>query len=244
MMLAALCSKAVDYAKNGEPVDIHNNKLPKQPLKFKPDWHKTEVTGARDLDYYESDRALGHLFRNISLHDSDKPIEGFPTASPGSIAPLEDAISCALAPLVQSTLNDPPEPPGTENRQAEELYADFVCEMRYICVTHTLVDAPDVRLTEEEVVLGTILANCTQARWRSDRSYRMKLHTGEVVDDIYARVVHSEETPTKDELRAGLSNAWAGWGWAQHHRDKEFIESFSLIMLWIMLHCLDELPKA
>jgi hypothetical protein len=26
--------------------------------------------------------------------------------------------------------------------------------MRYICVTHTLVDAPDVCLKEEEVMLG------------------------------------------------------------------------------------------
>ena len=243
MRLAALCSKAVDYAKNGQPVDIHNNNLPKPLLKFKPDWHKAEVTGARELDYYESDRALGYLYRNISLNDPDEPIEGFPTASPGSIAPLEDAISCALVSLVQNTLNDPPELPEAENRQAEELHADFVCEMRYICVTHTLVDTPDVRLTEDEVVLGTILANCTQSRWRSDRSYRMKLHTGGLVDDIYGRIVQSEGTPTKDELRAGLSSAWAAWGWAQHHRDKEFIESFSLIMLWIVLRCLDELPK-
>ncbi|KAI0253578.1 RdRP-domain-containing protein [Lactifluus subvellereus] len=241
MKLAALCSKAVDYAKNGEPVDIYNN-LPKLLIKFKPDWHKAEVTGARELDYYESDRALGYLFRNISLHDPDKPIEGFPTASPGSIGPLEDAISCALAPLVQKTLNAPPEPPEAENRQAEELYADFVCEMRYICVTHTLVDAPDVRLTEEEVVLGTILANCTQSRWRSDRSYRMKLHTEGLVHDIRGRIVQSEGTPTDDEFRAGLPCAWAAWGWAQHHRDdKEFIESFSLIMLGIVLDCLKRL---
>ena len=244
MKLAALCSKAVDYAKNGEPVDIYNN-LPSQPLKFKPDWHKTEVTGARDLDFYESDRALGYLFRSISLHDPDKPIEDFPTASPGLIPPLEDAISCALASRVQDTLNASPQPPGAENRQAEGLHADFVCEMQYICATHTLVDAPDVLLTEEEVVLGTILANCTQSRWRSNRTYRMKLHTGELVDGISARIVQSEGpgAPTKDELRAGLSSAWAAWGWAQHHRDKEFIESFSLIMLWIVLHCLEELPK-
>jgi len=242
MKLAALCSKAVDYAKNGEPVDIYNN-LPKPLLKFKPDWHKAEVTGARELDYYESDRALGYLYRNISLNDPDKPIEDFPTASPGSTAPLEDAISRALAPLVRKTLNAPPEPPGAENRQAEELHADFVCEMRYICVTHTLVDAPDVRLTEEELVLGTILANCTQSRWRSDRSYRMKLHTEGLVHDIRGRIVRSDGTPTDDELRAGLPSAWAAWCWAQYHRDKdkEFIESFSLIMLGIVLDCLKRL---
>ncbi|KAI0253552.1 RdRP-domain-containing protein [Lactifluus subvellereus] len=243
--LAAMYSQAADYAKNGQPIDIHN-KLPKPLIRYKPDWLKAEATGARELDYYESDRALGYLFRNISLRDPNEPI-GFPTAPPGPIAPLGDTISCALAPLVQNTLNAPPEPHRAENSQMEELHAHFVSEMRYICVTHTLVDAPDVRLSEEEVVLGTILTNCTQPRWRSDRSSRMMLHAEGLVHDIRSRIVPSEGTWTDEQLGAGLPSAWAGWGWAQHHRDKEFIESFSLIMLGIVLDCLegrDGLPKA
>jgi RNA-dependent RNA polymerase len=249
MKLAELCSRAVDYAKNGEPVDIHNN-LPKALLKFKPDWHKTEVTGARELDYYHSDRALGDLFRNISLLDQDEPIKGF-TASTGATAPLDDAISCTLMPLVKRTLNAAYKTSGAENSQAEELHTHFACEMRYICVTHTLVDAPDVRLKEEEVVLGTILANCTQSQWRSDRSYRMKLHAEGLLHDIRARIVpkvtSAEEASEEDrppptvDYRAGLPTAWAMWCWAQHHQEKDFIESFSLVMLGIVLDCLKRL---
>jgi RNA-dependent RNA polymerase len=246
MKLAELCSRAVDYAKNGEPVDIYNN-LPKPLIRFKPDWHKAEVTGARELDYYYSERALGYLFRNISLLDPDEPIKGF-TDSAGATAPLDDAISCTLMPLVKRTLNAAYEVSGAENSQAEELHTHFACEMRYICVTHTLVDAPDVRLKEEEVVLGTILANCTQPRWRSDRSYRMKLHAEELLHDIRARILPKEtnveagQRPTVD-YRAGLPTAWAMWCWAQHHRDKdkEYIESFSLVMLGIVLDSLKHL---
>ena len=187
MRLAELCSTAVDYAKTGVPVDIHN-RLPKPLIKFKPNWDKKEVTGARELEYYESDRALGYMFRSITLRDPSEPIDGFPTTPPGVIAPLEDPISRALAPLVQSALNTDPTPTPTTNGtttttaapgrsaaeipQPEELHATYVREMRYICVTHTLVDAPDVRLKEEEVVLGTILATTTQPRWRSDRAFR------------------------------------------------------------------------
>jgi RNA-dependent RNA polymerase len=58
MRLAKLCSQAVDYAKNGNPVNTHNS-LPKPLIKFKPDWHKSEVTRARELDYYLSGRAGG-----------------------------------------------------------------------------------------------------------------------------------------------------------------------------------------
>jgi RNA-dependent RNA polymerase len=88
--------------------------------------------------------------------------------------------------------------------------------MRYICVTHTLVDQPEVRL-KEEVVLGTILANCVQSRWRNDRTYRMRLHTEGLVDDIRARnprIAQGDETPTDEQLRSGFSRAWEVWAWA------------------------------
>jgi len=124
--------------------------------------------------------------------------------------------------------------------------------MRYICITHTLVDTPDVRLKEEEVVLGTILAFCVQPRWRSDRSYRMKLHAEELLEDIHAQLVQCKEVGSKtateeqqqQQLRAGLPDAWSAWCWAQHHKDdkeKEYMESFSLLILRIVLDCLKHL---
>jgi RNA-dependent RNA polymerase len=252
MKLARLCSQAVDYAKNGNPVDIHNN-LPKKLIKFNPDWHKAEVTGARELDYYVSERALGYMYRNIELLDPEKPIEGLPTEHPEATAPLKDPISHVLAPLIQCALNsdtdaDDAEPGAEgENGHAEQLHARYVREMRYICVTHTLVDAPDVLLKEEEVVLGTILANCVQSRWRADRSYRMKLHSESLVGDIRGQIFQSEETPTEEQLRSGLSHAWEVWAWAQHHRDKDYIESFSLVALGLvfdLLKRLGGLPEA
>lgn len=249
MRLAKLCSQAVDYAKNGNPVDIHNNKLPKPLIKFKPDWRKTEVTGSRELDYYVSERALGYMFRNINLLDTDKPLEGLPAVRPEISAPLKDPVSRVLAPLIQCALNldtdaDRAEPGAeSENGHAERLHAQYIREMRYICVTHTLVDQPDVRLKEEEVVLGTILANCVQSRWRNDRTHRMRLHTEGLVNDIRAQVVQSDdsEPPTEEQLRSGLSRAWDMWSWAQHHRDREFIDSFSLIVLGLMFDFLKHL---
>ena len=243
MKLARLCSQAVDYPKNGNPVDINNGNLPKPLIKFKPDWHKTEVTGAHEQDYYISERALGHMFRNVNI-DPDKSVKGLPAVCPEVTAPLKDTISYALAPLIQCTLNSDPDADDDElgeDDHAEQLHAHYVREMRYICVTHTLVDQPDVRLKEEEVVLGTILANCVQSRWRNDRTYRMRLHTEGLVDDIRARIAQGGETPTDEQLRSGLSRAWGVWAWAQHHRDKEFIQSFSLIVLGLMFDFLKRL---
>jgi RNA-dependent RNA polymerase len=250
MKLATLCSKAVDYAKHGNPVDLYNNNIPKQLIRFKPDWYKTEVTGARELDYYVSDRALGHLYRNIELQDPKEPIKGLSTEP---LAPLEDPITRTVAPLIQSTLNlthdeaTGAEQSSADDGYAEQVHAHYVREMRYICVTHTLVDAPDVRLTEEEVVLGTILANCVQPRARRDQSYAMRLHAGDLVDDIYTQIVQYEggsETATKKQLRVALLHAWSVWCWAQQNKDKEYIESFSLIVLRIVFDCLKYLDRS
>jgi RNA-dependent RNA polymerase len=233
----------VDYAKNGNPVNIYNGDLPRKLIKFNPDWHKAEVTGAREVDYYESDKALGHLYRNIKLEDSIDAIE---TESPEGTPPLEDAITRAVAPIIRRILNavaaTAAEQPDADNGHAEQMHDHYVREMRFICITHSLVDAPDVQLKEEEVVLGTILANCAQSRWRTDRSYRMKLHAEDLVGDIESQIIQFEgEEPSEEELRAALTRAWATWCWAQHNRDKNYIESFALLVLGVMFDCLKRL---
>jgi hypothetical protein len=60
------------------------------------------------------------------------------------------------------------------------------------------------------------------------------------VDDIRAqnsRIAQGDETPTDEQLRSRFSQAWEVWAWAQHHRDEEFIQSFSLIVLGILAAC-------
>ena len=246
MKLAELCSQAVDYAKNGNPVNIYDGNLPKKLIKFNPDWHKAEVTGSREVDYYESDKALGHLYRNINLEDPMKLVNGLETESPEGTPPLEDAITRAVAPIIRRILNavaaTTGEQPDEDNGHAEQIHEHYVREMRFICITHSLVDAPDVQLKEEEVVLGTILANCAQSRWRTDRSYRMKLHAEDLVGDISSQIIQFKgEEPSEEELHAALTRAWATWCWAQHNRDKNYMESFALLVLGVVFDCLKRL---
>jgi RNA-dependent RNA polymerase len=155
MKLATLCSQAVDTQKT-ETLWKYTTTSPSR-----------SVTGARELDYYVSERVLGYMFRIIELLDPEERVEGLPTKPQ-----LKDPFSHVLAPLVQRVLNSDldtgtdgaEQDSESENGHAEQLHEHYVREMRYICVTHTLVDAPGVRLKEEEVVLGTILANCQCAQ--------------------------------------------------------------------------------
>ena len=116
-----------------------------------------------------------------------------------------------------------------------------------------------MRLTEEEVVLGTILVNCTQPRWRSDRAYRLRLQSETLVRDVRAHIVPGEGAggwgspgaapaagtgaELEERLREGLRSAWETWVWAQHHREREYIESFSLVALGVVLDCLKRLGE-
>jgi hypothetical protein len=62
--------------------------------------------------------------------------------------------------------------------------------MRCICVTHTLIDVLEVRLKEEEVVLGTILSvTVAHGQDIQDEVARRGL-----VDDICWQLVYIEET--------------------------------------------------
>lgn len=52
---------------------------------------------------------------------------------------------------------------------------------------------------------------------------------------------------SEERLKERLRGTWATWVWAQHHRDREYIESFALIALGVVLDCLKrlgELPDA
>jgi RNA-dependent RNA polymerase len=117
---------------------------------------------------------------------------------------------------------------------------------RYIHVMHTLgIDAPDVCLKDEEVVLGTILVNCTQSRtrWHSDRNL-MKLHI-EGVDDICGQIIQMEEMPMEEQFRSGSRMCVLGASITCPKIKNS--SSFSLIALGLIfnhLKHLDGLPQA
>jgi RNA-dependent RNA polymerase len=248
MKLAALCSQAVDYSKNGKPVDLQGN-LPKTARASIPDWHKTEAAGATqnptDYNYYKSDRALGHLYREIALCDAKEPLKGFIVTSPRP-APLEDAISRSLAPLVRCFVVGRSGAAVRVNGQVEMLYRHYAQEMQYICTNHTLVSASQAgcqshSLTEEEIVLGTILATSTQPRLRQSRAARMKLNVETLVGNMRSHIVGTSRN--KGPV-PGLRDAWTTWCWAQHHQGEGefvYIESFALIALGVILDCLKQL---
>jgi RNA-dependent RNA polymerase len=236
--LAELCSQAVDYPKNGIPVNIDTS--PRLLIQYKPDWHAAEVAAPRRTDYYDSDRALGHLYRAIEIEDP-AALRSDGSSSHLSQTTLEDSISVALKPRVLRELQSYTDVGGVVNEMTRKLFQFYVDELHYICITHTVSIASDDRLEEEEVVVGTILAKCSQRRWRKDRTYRMQTHSQVLVHDVQREMINSLDDASTLDIQQGLMKGWTAWNFSLHHSGDFGANSFGLIALGVIFDCLEKL---
>jgi RNA-dependent RNA polymerase len=231
MKLARMCSQAVDYPKNGVPVNIDD--LPRYLIPFKPDWQAAEVANPHKTDYYESSRAIGHLYRAIQLQDVPPPSEA--AIQP----PLSDQISQRLLPLVRRTIEDYRDPDG-RSPAVIKLFRQYVDEVQYISMTHTISQKDALR--EEEVVVGSIMAKCSQTRWRSDRITSMRVHVSELVGIMQRAIMPQRiEDATEEELKRGLTNAWAAWDYSARRKGEFGANSFGLVALGLIFDLLKKL---
>ncbi|KAI6035723.1 RNA dependent RNA polymerase-domain-containing protein, partial [Pisolithus marmoratus] len=243
LKLAELHSRAVDYPKNGNKVEIHQ--LPRPLVRFKPDWHESEQpnqSNNRQVDYYESSRALGYLYRNIKL-------EELPSGSrPDTESALNEDISIVLRQHVQRQRRGYAPRPG-QFLDMVTVYDGYREELKYISTTYSL---SKTALTEEELVVGTILANCSNGRYKSDRVQAMKESLSFFLRVTRQDLVGELHGASDDDLRAKLARAWEAWTFSQ---EKQRISSqsngnslfgfrsFSLVALGLVLECLERLDS-
>lgn len=213
-----------------------DDSIPRPLIRCKPDWHAAEVVSPRKTDYYESSRALGYMFRDISLENPGEIPEGHHCT-----APMADPITRKLLPKVLDYLDasayveDVPD-------DIVDIFKCYQDEMHYVCTTHTLSKAPGTKLLEAEVVVGTILAKCVQKRWRNDRIYRMHEHVSTLVRDT-KQMLADGEVKTHTASIQMLEMAWKAWNFSIYKREEFGANSFGLIALSMIFKCFDELAK-
>ncbi|KAI6013327.1 RNA dependent RNA polymerase-domain-containing protein [Pisolithus microcarpus] len=240
LKLAELHSRAVDYPKNGIKVETY--RLPRQLVPFKPDWHESEQpnqSNNRRTDYYESSRALGKLYRNIKLEELPSG------ARPGTESALSEDISNALRQHVHRQLRDHVRRPG-QFCDIDEVYTGYREELGYVSTTYSLSKTP---LTEEELVTGTILAHCSERRYKSDRVYAMNESMSFLLRTTRQDLVGELYGASDEDLRAKLASAWHGWIFSQEKQQTSSesgkslfgLRSFGLVALGLVLECLARL---
>ncbi|KAG6332429.1 hypothetical protein ID866_6657 [Astraeus odoratus] len=230
--LAELHTQAVDYPKNGNKVDTHD--LPRELIAFKPDWHAVERSVHHNTDYYESPRALGHLYRNITL----EKIPDYPSTAEEY---LNDPITKLLHPLVQNQLRG--HKCQTDRDWMNTVYMGYREELTYMSTTYSLSKSP---LREEQLVAGIILENCSSEVHKKDRVYAMKESLRFLVRDTREELfgIGDLSTDSDKEVRKKMACGWDVWVYSHENAAKNPTaerfgsRSFGLIALGHVLDCL------
>jgi RNA-dependent RNA polymerase len=244
LKLADLHSDAVDYPKSGQPVSL--DKIPKLKFRAKPDWNAPETVTSDSDKFYQSTRAIGKLFRSIDLPDlrsvrdrarrsqKKQPKEGHEFSLEEVLAAFhlddtnkeEDVVRMAVEDRVQFFIDTRPLDEDAIN-YASQLFNRYASELRTICTTHTLTYSRSSMLTEEEAVMGTIVAKCSQPRKRKDLMAKLREQTNLLVTAIREDLMGDEDLPLED----ALTRAWVAWELSAVEKDAFGAKSFGWVAL-------------
>ena len=248
MTLAQLHSDAVDYPKTSTPVPPEE--IPRPKSKRKPDWIQPEtMNDSRSADYYESQKAIGRLFRAIEL-----PVLDVRRVNPTQQKKMNeedddlakkigrmslrdnDEVDVAVYGRVTDFIDGDVDPDHCA--RAFNIFERYTAELKTICATHTLSFRRDAMLTEEEAVVGTIVARTSQPRHR----YSMITKLGEQTD-LQVKGVRNELVSEEDGSKTKLAKAWALWRVTQEDREAMGARALGLIALGLIFDTIKEIEE-
>jgi RNA-dependent RNA polymerase len=177
MQLAEAASHAVDFPKTGTPANFTN--LPRPPSQERPDFLAPETVNSADHNlYYPSEKILGVLFRNVP--SATPPVlryDASNTPSDGNSV-LNAMMEIDLSELGLPPLQRPQDDLMEEMEQLLEAYSEHLVSIARI---HTISKLRDARVTEAELISGTITAKWTDHRKRREAVVAMNLQVPIVV---------------------------------------------------------------
>ncbi|KAI0361727.1 RdRP-domain-containing protein [Trametes cingulata] len=252
--LAALHSLAVDYPKSGNPVPTTD--IPRLHLKSRPDWNAPETFTGRSDSYYESVRAIGKLYRSIDL-PALRQVDRVARKQSRHMRGEEESVAAVLAQFRSDEPNEDHEDDdvyiAVRDRTGEfidtsdyddvtvtgiwELYNTYVSRLRAICADHTLSTSRSAMLTEEEAIVGTIVAKCSQRRKRKDLMSQMREQTAMLVNDVRDELEGEEDMPIKDSLR----RAWIAFRLASMEEEYFGSRSFGWVAMGAIFDTIKEI---
>ena len=244
--LAKLCNKAVDYAKNGSPIDLDG--APRLPSAERPDWMKDEFYDEETLadEYYESVNALGEIYRYM-----DSPIRATPTKRSASYNPIYNILN----PIICKEIDFHDIPSSMENRVLS-IMDTFRAEIKHIRTSYTHTGMSKEQLSEEELVLGLIATNWLQYHWREGRVHRMRECIAGLGIATWSLLAPKRIADMNSkEIKVSLKIGWLCWKVAvdqldseeddddDEDEDKFGLNTFSFLALNVVLDCLEQLEQ-
>jgi hypothetical protein len=149
----------------------------------------------------------------------------------------------------------------TQEENIAKIFDHYQDELTYICTTHVVTNQPGARLTEEEIVTGTIVAKAsfsefsrirrltrplqsTERRWRNERVYRMQINSSALAYETRRQLTQGWKR--KEVLGAieAMGMAWRAWVFSVRNRMQFAANTFGLIALAVIFDVLNDLALA
>jgi len=244
LRLAQLHSDAVDFPKNGQPVDPRQ--IPKLHFDAKPDWDAPEIKRAKESkDYYPSTKAVGHLFRSLRLPERPttqqrrhvlRPMENQdPTSASGDVLqdPIYSAVRSRVGEFIDVSETTSPD------EETKRFFDSFAYEMGHACMRHTISSRRVNILPEEEALVGTILARTPQRKYRQKLISSLREHTTGLVKYLRSEFENREYADEHGRLRF----AWGAFTLSVDEMKHETFgaKSFWWISLGEIFDCIKEI---
>jgi RNA-dependent RNA polymerase len=243
LKLCQIHSNAVDYPKSGTPVSSKD--VPKLKSELKPDWYAPETV---DLDssanFYQSQRAIGKLFRaidlpNVQTHVRDARRKRQQVREDQPEADLDEVFAALCMndregdpfdSVVQSHVAEfisVDDPDSESVKLAIESLDRYSIELQGICACNAIQRHKNATLSEEEAVVGTIFAKCSQRRKRKDAISQLREQTSFLVKSVRDELSGDDDSSQTD----WLATAWTAWKVSRHLKDRFGAHSYGWIAL-------------
>lgn len=246
-------SDAVDYPKSGRAVNPRS--IPKLKFRAKPDWNAPETINPDSANYYQSQRAIGKLFRAIELNEIPEPsrprrrarrtqsrrvealatdLSAFDLNAPDSAVfeLVERRVRKFLdtaGPWEQSNLSD-----------VAGLFKRFSTELTGIAANYSL-SHKNIMLSEEEVIIGTITQKTSQPRTRKEYMTKVREMTDTLVKGVRMELEGDEDRTLEDYLKY----AWLAWelSFVEAKKEKFGAKSFGWLALGAIFDAVKQIEE-
>lgn len=228
--LARLHSQAVDFSKTGLPVLKNDIPYPKKKGQ-KPDYLRPELeVDAGKIKYYPSKHVLGHLYRTVdselvhlaealSRDDGTTAAEQVIAANKTTLA-FYETITSHLEKELRSLCvisNQPSGQDGLNSRTTginiPQLFNHFVSKMQHFRDSYMLGLGlySGVKLSEEEIFVGTILAKTFNLHGRDELCISLKEETSQLAWQVWVILEKGDDPKAQVSGYEWANRAWAAW---------------------------------
>jgi RNA-dependent RNA polymerase len=211
------------------------------------------MNDSRNADWYESQRAIGRLFREIKLpalnivqdvsraqrrklydegDEDERLLAQFGRLSISRDDQIDVAVYGRITQFIDEDIN------YEHHVHAFALFETYTAEFKTICDTHTISNRRNAMLTEEEAVVGTIVARTSQPRFRRDTISKLRDQTS-----LQVKGVRNDLISEEDGFETKLSKAWALWRVTQEEKEVMGARALGLIVLGVIFDTIKEFEE-